>query len=86
MTYTSLQVRNQPANLTCDLSSFSGLTITVVGAKDVIDALEASDITVYIDLSGLTAGTHTVSINYIKPDDVSITSSSADMVTVTLTE
>jgi YbbR domain-containing protein len=86
LTYTSLQVRNQPSNLTCDLSSFSSLTITVVGAKDVIDALEASDITVYIDLSGLTAGTHTVSINYIKPDDVSITSSSADTVTVTLTE
>lgn len=86
LTYTSLQVRNQPSNLTCDLSSFSNLTITVIGAKDIIDALTASDITAYIDLSGLNAGTHTVSINYSKPDNVTITSSSSDTVSVTLTE
>ncbi len=86
LNYTSLQVRNQPPNLTCDLSSFTGLTITVVGTKDVIDALQTSDITAYIDLSGLAAGTHTVHINYVKPDNVSIASSSADTVTVTLTD
>ena len=86
MTYTSLQVRNLPANLTCDLSAFSSLTISVTGSKEIIDSLSNSDIIAYINLSNLSAGTHTVDIQYSIPDGVTILTSSLNTVTVRLSE
>lgn len=83
-TYDTVQIRNIPAGLNCDLSSFSKLTMTVQGSKEIISTISQDSITVYIDLDGLSKGTHTVPIQYTLPDGITVSSISMKQVSVTL--
>ena len=83
-TYDSIQIRNIPSGLSCDLSSFSKLSITLQGNKDVLDSIKADDITVFIDLAGLTKGTHSVTIQYTVPNGVTVKTISMKQVSVVL--
>ena len=48
------------------------VTVIVNGSKDVIDSIDASSISAYVDLKDLTAGEHTVEVN-VKGDESTVT-------------
>lgn len=58
----TITVENTPANLKATATSQATISVQVVGVQSVIDAITASDIKAYIDLSGYTAGNHTVPV------------------------
>ncbi len=58
----TITVENTPANLKATATSQATISVQVIGVQSVIDAITASDIKAYIDLSGYTAGNHTVPV------------------------
>ncbi len=70
--YDTLQVRNTPAGMSCDLSAFTGLNMTVQGFTKYLSTITKDSIAIYIDLSDLTAGAHTVIIKYDLPTNVTV--------------
>lgn len=85
-TFDTLQVRNIPTGLESDLSAFTSVTMTVQGDTETLSSLTRDDISIYIDLSGLTAGEHVVDILYDEPENITIKSLSQMTVSVTLTD
>lgn len=73
-TYDTLQVRNTPAGMSCDLSSFTGLNMTVQGFASYLNNTTKDSIKIYIDLNGLTPGTHIVDIHYELPPNITVKS------------
>ena len=55
-------MENTPANLKATATSQATISVQVIGVQSVIDSITASDIKAYIDLSGYTAGNHTVPV------------------------
>lgn len=70
--YDTLQVRNTPAGMSCDLSAFTGLNMTVQGFTKYLSTVTKDSIEIYIDLSGLSAGAHTVAVKYELPSNVTV--------------
>ena len=58
----TITVENTPANLKATATSQATISVQVIGVQSVIDSITASDIKAYIDLSGYTAGNHTVPV------------------------
>lgn len=58
----TITVENTPANLKATATSQATISVQVIGVQSVIDSITASDIKAYIDLSGYTAGNHTVHV------------------------
>ena len=58
----TITVENTPANLKATATSQATISVQVIGVQSVIDSITASDIKAYIDLTGYTAGNHTVPV------------------------
>jgi len=85
-TYDSLQIRNTPINLSCDLSAFSSLDMTIQGFASDLDAITKDKIVIYIDLNNMSEGSYTMDILYELPDDILLKAISLTKVEVTLTK
>lgn len=77
-----IQTRNVPNGLKATATTSAKVSVQVIGVQSVIDAIDAGSFTAYIDLSGYTAGNHTVPVqiesnngmaNFIVTSSVDIT-------------
>ena len=84
-TFDTIQVRNLAQGLSCQFSQVQNVTVSAEGTQAVLSALNQSDLSVYIDLSGLGAGTHEVELHCLAPASVTA-KPSINKVTVTLSE
>ena len=62
------------------------IEVIVKGVEGVINSIEASDITAYVDLSGLKNGTHTVPVKVSVNDSLVNAQTAKTEITVKITE
>jgi YbbR domain-containing protein len=62
------------------------IEVIVKGVEGVINGIEASDITAYVDLSGLKSGTHTVPVKVSVNDSLITAQTAKTEITVKITE
>jgi len=70
-----ISVKNTPSGLTANATSSASINVQVIGVEDVINSIDASSISAYIDLTGYTTGTYKV------PVTVTSNTSNASMAT-----
>ncbi len=80
-----IAVVNAPEGVTATVDPRS-ISITVDGPGGVLADMESRDVKVVVDVSGLPAGTHSVTPEVFLPQGVTWTGSSPETVDVTLTE
>ncbi len=80
-----ITVVNTPDGMTATLEPRT-ISITVDGPGGVLADMESRDVKVVVDVSGLPAGTHSVTPEVFLPQGVTWTGSSPETVDVTLTE
>ena len=57
-----INVRNTPSGLTANAIGSASVNVQVIGVESVINSIDASNISAYIDLTGYAAGTHKVPV------------------------
>ncbi|MBR6801878.1 MAG: hypothetical protein IKM61_09020 [Eubacteriaceae bacterium] len=72
VTFSTIRFLNTPTGLDCSLMEFGGITAVVSGEKRVLKDIDEGDITAFIDLSGLSEGTHEVTVQFDVPESVEI--------------
>jgi len=82
--FDSILVKQLGANLSISFDDWKDIVITIEAASEKIMSVSKEDIEVYIDLTGLEAGTHEVKILYKLPSDVSLSSINEEYVKVTI--
>ncbi len=82
-----IELMNLPKGLSASLD-ISSIDVSVIAGVNKLDQLFKQDITAYIDLDGLSAGKHTLTIMYTLPDgfDDQSVSSTTKQVVVTLSK
>lgn len=83
-TYDSVQIRNTPPGLSCEILDFSDITVTLISDTDALKSLNKDDIKLYINLQDLNDGEHRVPILYELPKDVYLQSINKDQLSVLL--
>ena len=89
-TVTGVQVRttNLASGYVANAATAEDQNIDVIvkGVEGVISGIEASDITAYVDLSGLKNGTHTVPVKVTVNDSLVNAQTAKTEITVKITE
>lgn len=65
---TSVTSTNIDSGLTANIVSTTGVTVQVKGVESVIADIDSSDLDAYVDLSGLSKGTHEVEVLIVDND------------------
>ena len=63
---------NSPTGYLISFANDDDVTIVLKGLQEDLDALNESTLNPYVDLSGLTAGSHAVALNVTLPDGLAL--------------
>lgn len=70
-----LEVKNIPSNMTFSYKSLVHLSVDIQGVSDELAKIAIGDLHPYIDLSGLSKGTHNVRVQFVSNKKVKVLSS-----------
>ena len=82
--YNNIQLRNVSGGTTGIITDELDVAITVMANADILDGLDEESIPAFIDLAGLEAGEHELTIQYDIPDGVTIIDTTQKTVNVTV--